>query len=84
MFWIFFSIYFYKVDINQKIGVQLAQLRKQKGYTQEHLASILELHEDYIGKIERGQRNPSVKTLLLILDNLKIKYSDFFALLEDV
>ena len=84
MFWIFFSIYFYKVDINQNIGVQLAQLRKQKGYTQEHLASILELHEDYIGKIERGQRNPSVKTLLLILDNLKIKYSDFFALLEDV
>jgi len=84
VFWIFFSIYFYKVDINQKIGVQLAQLRKQKGYTQEHLASILELHEDYIGKIERGQRNPSVKTLLLILDNLKIKYSDFFALLEDV
>lgn len=84
MFWIFFSIYFYKVDINIKIGEQLAQLRKQKGYTQEHLASILELHEDYIGKIERGQRNPSVKTLLLILDNLKIKYSDFFALLEDV
>ncbi|SMG22751.1 DNA-binding transcriptional regulator, XRE-family HTH domain [Marivirga sericea] len=83
MFWIFFSIYFYKVDINIKIGEQLAQLRKQKGYTQEHLASILELHEDYIGKIERGQRNPSVKTLLLILDNLKIKYSDFFALLED-
>jgi|TARA_R110002012_G_scaffold108855_2_gene252011 transcriptional regulator with XRE-family HTH domain len=71
------------VDINIKIGEQLAQLRKQKGYTQEHLASILELHEDYIGKIERGQRNPSVKTLLLILDNLKIKYSDFFALLED-
>ncbi len=84
MFWIFFSIYFYKVDINIKIGEQLAQLRKQKGFTQEHLASILELHEDYIGKIERGQRNPSVKTLLLILDNLKIKYSDFFALLEDV
>ncbi len=84
MFWIFFSIYFYKVDVNIKIGEQLAQLRKQKGYTQEHLASILELHEDYIGKIERGQRNPSVKTLLLILDNLKIKYSDFFALLEDV
>jgi len=83
VFWIFFSIYFYKVDINIKIGEQLAQLRKQKGYTQEHLASILELHEDYIGKIERGQRNPSVKTLLLILDNLKIKYSDFFALLED-
>ncbi|WP_139827961.1 helix-turn-helix transcriptional regulator [Marivirga sericea] len=71
------------MDINIKIGEQLAQLRKQKGYTQEHLASILELHEDYIGKIERGQRNPSVKTLLLILDNLKIKYSDFFALLED-
>jgi len=84
VFWIFFSIYFYKVDINIKIGEQLAQLRKQKGFTQEHLASILELHEDYIGKIERGQRNPSVKTLLLILDNLKIKYSDFFALLEDV
>lgn len=70
------------MDINQKIGEQLAQLRKQKGYTQEHLASILDLHEDYIGKIERGQRSPSVKTLLLILDRLEVKYSDFFAALE--
>jgi len=82
VFWIFFSIYFYKVDIDIKIGEQLAQSRKQKGYTQEHLASILDLHEDYIGKIERGQRSPSVKTLLLILDKLDVKYSKFFAALE--
>ena len=72
------------MDIDVKIGEQLAYLRKQKGYTQEYLASILDLHPDYIGKIERGKRSPSVKTLLLILDNLNIKYSDFFALLEGV
>ena len=82
MFWIFFSIYFYKVDINIEIGKKLAQLRKEKGYTQEHLASVLDLHEDYIGKIERGQRSPSVKTLLSILDKLEVKYFNFFASLE--
>jgi len=65
-----------------KIGAQLAKLRKAKGYTQEHLASILELHPDYIGKIERGERSPSVKTLLLILDKLGFRYSKFFAIVE--
>jgi transcriptional regulator with XRE-family HTH domain len=70
------------VDININIGEQLAQLRKQKDFTQEHLASLLDLHPDYIGKIERGKRSPSVKTLLLILDKLDVKYSTFFTVLE--
>ncbi|HET8861399.1 helix-turn-helix transcriptional regulator [Marivirga sp.] len=70
------------MDINIEIGQKLAQLRKEKGMTQERLASALDLHEDYIGKIERGQRSPSVKTLLLILDKLAVKYSEFFASLE--
>ncbi|WKK77073.1 helix-turn-helix transcriptional regulator [Marivirga salinae] len=70
------------MDIDIKIGEQLAHLRKSKGFTQEQLASILDLHEDYISKIERGLRSPSVKTLLLILDKLEVKYSYFFASLE--
>lgn len=70
------------MDISIKIGEQLAQLTKAKGYTQEPLASILDLHPDYIQKIERGKRSPSVKTLLLILYKLDVKYSVFFAVLE--
>ena len=70
------------MDINIKIGEKLAQLRKQKGYTQEHLASLLGLHPDYIGKIERGKRSPSVKTLLMILDSLGVSYSSFFSAME--
>jgi transcriptional regulator with XRE-family HTH domain len=36
------------------------------------------LHEDYIGKIERGERSPSIKRLLAITVALEISLSELF------
>lgn len=39
---------------------RLEQLRRQRGVTQEELASILEVSRQTIGSLENGRYNPSI------------------------
>lgn len=48
--------------------------------TQEHLAQASRLHPNYIGDLERGERNPTLLTLLALCKGLDCSASD---LLED-
>jgi transcriptional regulator with XRE-family HTH domain len=50
-------------DILAKFGSRLKQLRLQKGWSQEKLAARSELHRTYIGAIERGEQNISLKNI---------------------
>ena len=70
------------MNLNQSIGALLAKYRRNEGMTQESLAEKANMHPDYIGKIERGERMPSVESLLRILQCLEVSYSDFFLNLE--
>jgi transcriptional regulator with XRE-family HTH domain len=45
-------------------GAQLAQLRRGTEMTQEQLAERAGMHPNYVGDLERGQRNPTLITLL--------------------
>lgn len=51
----------------------IRKLRKQQGLTQEKLAEMSGIDQDYISEIERGKKNPSIKTLDSIITALKIK-----------
>ena len=46
------------------LGREIRRYRKAKGLSQEALAERADLHLNYIGLLERGQRNPSFLTLL--------------------
>ena len=70
------------MDLSKKIGALISINRKAKNISQEELADVSGLHPDYIGKIERGERNPSLSTLLRVLDSLSVRYSSFFKELE--
>lgn len=50
-------------DIQKKFGDRLRDLRKQKGLSQEEVASKSELHRTYISDIERGSRNVSLRNI---------------------
>lgn len=50
-------------EIHEQIGARLKQYRKSLGYTQERMAEILDLSENYYGKIERGNRQLSIDLL---------------------
>jgi transcriptional regulator with XRE-family HTH domain len=60
----------------EKFGGQLQKVRKSKGVTQEELAVKLFMHKNYIGMIERGERNPTIRTLYKIAKALKVNSSE--------
>ena len=59
-----------------KLGKTLAQLRREAGLTQEDLAHRADLHRTYIGSLERGERNPTVTTLLKLAKALSCNPSE--------
>ena len=62
----------------ENLGKNLKRYRKEIHLTQEKLAEKTNLHQTYIGKLETGKINPSVRQLFVISRALKIKLSDLF------
>ncbi|MDG2520519.1 helix-turn-helix transcriptional regulator [Caulobacter segnis] len=60
------------------VGGNLRDLRVSRGWTQEELAFSARLDEGYLGKIERGKRNPSVAVLARLATALDATLADFF------
>jgi len=60
----------------QKLGNKVRELRKQRGWTQEKLEELSGLDRTYISDIERGVRNPSVKSLERLAKALKVPASE--------
>ena len=67
-------------EIYRRIGLNVHIERKLKGLTQEKLAELIDVHEKYIGRIETGKQNVTIKTLNKIANVLGIKIT---RLLED-
>ena len=59
-----------------KFGDRLQSVRKSKGITQEELTVKIFMHKNYVGLIERGERNPTIRTLYRLAKALKIEASD--------
>lgn len=53
-------------------GDNVRRLREAKGWSQEELSEASGLHRTYISGIERGVRNPSIKTLAQIAAALEV------------
>jgi transcriptional regulator with XRE-family HTH domain len=63
-------------DISRIIAVNVRKERVKQGLTQESLAEKADLHPNYIGMIERQQRNISVVALEEIAKALKVPLTD--------
>lgn len=65
---------------NLKIfGKIIAFLRKNRGWSQEDLASRANLHRTYIGSIERGEQNISLKNIIRLTEAFDISLADLFS-----
>ncbi len=62
----------------QKFGKKLKFLRTDKKLTQLELAEILNMSPNFIGMIERGERNTTVEKVFNIARALKVKPSSLF------
>jgi len=64
--------------ITIKFGERIRRLREAKGLSQEELAFRARVHRTYLGGIERGERNPSLKNITAIAKALEIGLSELF------
>jgi len=62
-----------------KNGGITRELCKAQGYSQEGFALTVELDRTYIGGIERGERNPGLKTILRIAEALEVPAAELFS-----
>ena len=60
-----------KKELCRIIGKNIQQARKQKGYTQESFAELMDVSWSYVSKIEAGYINLSLGKILEIADYLK-------------
>ena len=65
-------------DAEKKFGIKLAYIRKQKKLSQMKLAEIVNMNFNYIGQIEHGEANVTIKTMKLLANALNVKLSELF------
>ena len=61
----------------------LEQIRKEKGTTQEELASVLEVSRQTVGSLENGRYNPSIILAFKIAKFFELKIEDIFIYEEE-
>ncbi|WAC08439.1 MAG: helix-turn-helix transcriptional regulator [Thermodesulfobacteriota bacterium] len=64
------------------LGARIRKLRKEKGLSQEALAEQADLHYIFVGRVERGEKNPSLINLQKLAKALEISLIDLFDLPE--
>lgn len=65
-----------RTSFQQKLGKKVRELRKSKEWSQIKLEELSSVDRTYISDIERGVRNPSIKTLEKLAKALKTSVSD--------
>jgi transcriptional regulator with XRE-family HTH domain len=58
------------------LGETIRSYRKVMGMSQERLAEKADLHHNYIGELERGEKAATIDSLLKIAKALKVKVRD--------
>ena len=57
-------------------GINVRQIRTDKGLSQEDLAYAADIPINQIGRIERGEVNTTISTILAIAQALKIHHKE--------
>ncbi|MCX5867495.1 MAG: helix-turn-helix domain-containing protein [Proteobacteria bacterium] len=65
-------------EAKRVLGRSIALLRKREGLTQSELAEKLEVSDNFVGQIERGQNAPSLENLVRIANTLKVEVGELF------
>jgi len=72
----------FEPDVARAFGQVARALREEKGTAQDELALIANVDRSYYGKLERGERQPSLALLLRVAAALGIAGGELVALVE--
>lgn len=59
-------------EVLKKIGLNFRVERTKKSLSQERFAELANVHTNYIGKVERGEQNLTVKKIVALADSLEV------------
>ena len=59
-------------DLQRTVGRNLRAYRIARGYSQEAFAEVLGVHRTYMGGLERGERNLTLRSLERIAERLNV------------
>jgi len=65
-------------DPRTLFGNRLRELRLRSGLSQEKLAELADLHRNYVGGVERGERNVSLLNIVKLARGLKVRPTKLF------
>jgi transcriptional regulator with XRE-family HTH domain len=66
-------------SVKVRFGFALRRLRDERGYSQEELAERAGLHRNYVGGVERGERNVALENIVKLAKALSVSPREFFA-----
>jgi len=67
-----------KASVKTTFGTALRTLREERGYSQEGLAERAGLHRNYVGGVERGERNVALENIVKLAQALSVRTKDLF------
>ncbi len=65
-------------SVKSRFGARLRQIRDERGYSQEELAERAGLHRNYVGGVERGERNVALENIVKLAKALSVPPGDLF------
>ncbi len=65
-------------DLRAAFGRRVRELRLSLGLSQEELAERADLHRNYIGGIERGERNVGILNVGKLAEALAVSIAELF------
>lgn len=74
----FINTHICEMDIKEKIGRRIKEIREQKNMSQKDLSFSSNLDRSYITSVENGQRNISIINLEKIANALEVTLSELF------
>lgn len=60
-------------QLQKIVGRNLRRYRLERGFSQEAFADHMGVHRTYMGAVERGERNLTLRTLERIADYLEVE-----------
>lgn len=62
----------------KRLGEKIREIRLERGLSQEKLALLSGLHRTYVGAVERGERNVTLKNIEKLAKTLNVTIGDLF------
>ena len=63
-------------DLQKTVGRNLRAYRMERGLSQEAFAEVLGVHRTYMGGVERGERNLTLKSVEKMAEKLEMEARD--------